>query len=472
MSTLSSTSSSKPSSSSGSSSPSHSATSAPKSTSTTAASGSESRSAASTGADKAVADSASISAEAREPESETSPTGDALRASFAESTMKSFSGMDADGNGFLAPSELKSAMGNEATAEQAAAAQVGLQNGEQIQGYSNDEWFRENDGPTAADVAASGEKEEALFQRELSRQKLRDGQQSAEDVPHGYDSVFGDQPTEQQKQEIGSRGVTTSELERAYRTEEEMAAGVTVVDREQVAGGQAQPGLDRMVVVSAPKDAEGRITGGDANSQGLVGPGTDHDDIFRLARAHEAARPGEVESMNKMIEGEPTRYVGPRSTYETNSAISSDQDRFGSPQFIEEGAYRGEATPLGSDISLDLGRGNNTVYLDQPINVTGLPAEHLTSVKGSPDGLDTYNFDEGLMTREVMPVDVHYNGESLFSLSGDQVESLDALDITQAQGGTSRFRVPTNRMPVLNPEHPLVQSGRLKYEGEYLVITR
>ena len=392
--------------------------------------------------------------------------------SFRESSLDSFSAVDSDEDGFLTGSEYRSAMGNEASAEDAAAAIVGLESSETIQGYSNDEWFRENDGPTEADLEASGEAEEVRFQQELSRQKLRDGQQFADDVPHDYDSVYGAEPTESQKVQIGKRGVTTAELEEAYRTEDERAAGLTVIDRAVVVDGKAQPGLDRTLVVSAPQDADGRVTADDAISDGLVGEGTEHDDIVRLVRAYDTGGPDTAERTNKIIKGEAVQYVGPLSTYQTNSDINADHDQHGAPQFTEEGAYRGEATPLGSDINLALGGGSNTVYIDQPINITGHPAEHLTTIEGTPNGMDTYNFDEGLMTREVMPVDVIYNGESLFSLRGDQVESLDAIDISQAEGGTSRFRVPTNRMPVLNQEHPLVQSGQLKYEGEYLVIAR
>ncbi|MCA9779047.1 MAG: hypothetical protein KC800_20100 [Candidatus Eremiobacteraeota bacterium] len=396
-------------------------------------------------------------------------TSDETRT-FRESSLDSFGEVDADEDGFLSDSEYRNAMGNEASAEDAAAAIVGLEGSEAIQGYSNDEWFRENDGPTEADLEASGEAEEVRFQQELSRQALRDGHQFADDVPHGYDSVYGAEPTESQKEQIGRRGVTTAELELAYRSEDEEAAGLTVVDRARVVDGEAQPGMDRLIVVSAPLDAEGRVTTDDAISDGLLGEGTEHDDIVRIARAYDTGGPGVAERANKIIKGEPVGYVGPRSTYQVNSDINADQDQHGAPQFTEEGPYRGEATPLGSDISLTLGGGNNTVYIDQPINITGQAVEHLTTIEGSPNGMDTYNFDEGLMTREKIPVDVIYNGQSLFSFWGDQVESLDAIDISQAEGGTSRFRIPTNRLPALNEEHPLVQSGRLVYEGEYLVI--
>lgn len=391
-------------------------------------------------------------------------------STFRETSRDSFGLFDSDDDGFVADSEYRNALGNDATPEEAAAARVGLDGSADIQSYSNDEWFRENDGPTAADLAASGESEELSYQQELSRQRLRDGHEHADDVPRDYDSVYGAEPTVEQKHHIGRRGVTTAELEAAHRTPEEMEAGITVIDRERVVDGQAQPGLDRMIVVSAPRDEEGRVTADDAISDGLVGQGTEHDDVVRLARAYDAGTPGTAERINDLIENRPVQYVGPESTYQMNSDMNSEHDQHGAPVFTEEGRYRGEATPLGSDISLDLGGGNNTVYIDQPINITGEAVDHLTSIEGSPNGVDTYKFDEGLMTRQKVEVGVRYNGELLFGFSGDQPGSMDVIDITQAEGGTSQFRVPTNRNPVLNDEHPLVQSGQLQFEDGYLVI--
>ena len=432
---------------------------------------------------KAPQDSVSLTRESGEPETEESrriseiiagldhqptpakETPQATPETFKQSSLGRFSKFDKDGDGFLAEGELKAAQGNSATAEDAATARTA--SADHIQRNSNDEWFAENDGATEKDLKKTGEADETRYQQELSRQRLRDGHQHADDVPHGYDSVYGAEPTHQQKVRIGERTVGTAELDAAHRTEEEKRNGVTMVDRERVVDGQARPGLDRLMVVSAPQDEKGKAHAGAA---GADVRGTRHDDTFRLTRAYDTQNPENLARTNKAINDEPVPYIGPRSTYQINGAFNPDHDLVGNPQFTDDKG--GAATALASDVRLDLGEGNNTVYIDQPINITGLPAHHRTSVQGSPNGMDTYNFDEGLLSREVMPVDVRYNGQSLFELTGDQVESSDQFNISQPEGGTSRFRVPTNRRPVLNRENPMVQSGRLRYEGEYLVMGR
>lgn len=392
-------------------------------------------------------------------------TPEATPETFKQSSLGRFSRFDKDADGFLAKGELKAAQGNSATAEDAATARTA--SADHIQRNSNDEWLMENDGATEKDLKKTGEADETRYQQELSRQRLRDGHQHADDVPHGYDSVYGAEPTHQQKIRIGERTVGTAELDTAHRTEEEKRNGVTMVDRERVVDDEARPGLDRLMVVSAPQDEKRKAQAGAATADVR---GTRHDDTFRLTRAYDTQSPESIARTNKAVNDEPVPYIGSRSTYQVNGAFNPDHDQVGNPQFTDDKG--GAATALASDVRLDLGEGNNTVYIDQPINIAGLPAHHSTSVQGSPNGMDTYNFDEGLLSHEVMPVDLRYNGQSLFEMTGDQVESSDQFNISQSEGGTSRFRVPTNRRPVLNRENPMVQSGRLRYEGEYLVMGR
>ena len=179
-------------------------------------------------------------------------TPEATPETFKQSSLGRFSRFDKDADGFLAKGELKAAQGNSATAEDAATARTA--SADHIQRNSNDEWLMENDGATEKDLKKTGEADETRYQQELSRQRLRDGHQHADDVPHGYDSVYGAEPTHQQKIRIGERTVGTAELDTAHRTEEEKRNGVTMVDRERVVDDEARPGLDRLMVVSAPQD--------------------------------------------------------------------------------------------------------------------------------------------------------------------------------------------------------------------------
>lgn len=432
-----------------------------------------------------ITDKSTVSPEARESQ-DTPPRGMSMEeitrelgkglelpeepGSFQEEALGALKTSDSDSDGHLGDDELRAAQSADASAGTAAAAAVTERNVDDIEGLSNDEWFAENDGPTANDIKGTDESVESAYGRELSRQRLWDGQGDVDDLPHGYDSVFGAEPTHEQKLKASKRLVTAADLNSADRTEGERRSGVTVVDRQRTEDGELRPGIDRLLAVSAPQGEDEKALPTAAQNQGATGQGTEHDDIFRLRRAYDSATPEDVERTNKAIRGESVPYVGSRAAYETNAHISSDHDLHGSPQFTD--GHTGTATPLGSDINLELGGGNNTVHIDQPINITGQPAQHTTNIEGSPNGNDTYHFDEGLMSREVMPANINYNGSPLFELTGDQVESSDTFNITQGEGGTSRFRIPTNRRPKLSPDNPLVQSGRLRYEGEYLVMTQ